>query len=386
MKIAIVGGGVSGLLAAYELNKKGFDCTLLEESGYTGGRFEHAVKGMHADFHPEFYNIIDELGLSSSLVNLKKIGFLTDEGVQEFPGFSKLIENLSAKDKETYRKLKKDASDNYFHPFNPSEDLLKFRKISSEEYLENPSDEFLKSVIYPILSFTFMNPIDLSRISAEYLLFKTRLFSELSRENSQTFSKDEGIKVVTNVLERKIRKAGVNINLSTRVTGLDSKKRKTLHYESAGKKDSENFDVVVFATPLPIVEKMLSKKIGEAVSYEKTEYFSLDGDFKSDKDIILSDDKDSNIKVFFSVYHKEQQIFPERIGEEINFDLIYKDYTLFEKTEEKYPFPIIDKNAIIPNQKIEEGIYLCGDYYHYPYIETAVVTAKRVSDTIARDN
>jgi monoamine oxidase len=37
-KVAILGAGVAGLSAAYELGKAGYDCTVLEARGRAGGR------------------------------------------------------------------------------------------------------------------------------------------------------------------------------------------------------------------------------------------------------------------------------------------------------------------------------------------------------------
>ena len=36
--VAILGGGVAGLCAAYELDRAGYDCTILEATGRAGGR------------------------------------------------------------------------------------------------------------------------------------------------------------------------------------------------------------------------------------------------------------------------------------------------------------------------------------------------------------
>lgn len=37
-KVVVVGGGIAGLAAAYELGKAGYDCTVLEARSRTGGR------------------------------------------------------------------------------------------------------------------------------------------------------------------------------------------------------------------------------------------------------------------------------------------------------------------------------------------------------------
>ena len=40
-KVAVVGGGISGITAAFELEKKGFQVTVFEESNQLGGRIWH---------------------------------------------------------------------------------------------------------------------------------------------------------------------------------------------------------------------------------------------------------------------------------------------------------------------------------------------------------
>ena len=51
-KVAILGGGISGLTVAYELNKRGYDCTILEASHRCGGRIFTVRHG----------DLIDEIG------------------------------------------------------------------------------------------------------------------------------------------------------------------------------------------------------------------------------------------------------------------------------------------------------------------------------------
>lgn len=191
--------------------------------------------------------------------SLDNIGVLTKNGIIDFKGFDEIVKHLPEKDQEIYKKMKKEALQEDFNLFNPSERLVELRKVSIRDYVGNCSKKFLEKVINPLLSLTFMEPVDLKKISAEYGLFKLRLLYEFGKSNSQKFTKDEGIKVVTNVLERKAREKGVEFNLSSEVIGLSfSEENKLLTYRRAGKEREESFDKVIFAIPLKRIEQINS--------------------------------------------------------------------------------------------------------------------------------
>ncbi len=81
--VAVVGGGLAGLAASYELSRRGFDVTLLEKSPQLGGkiaswdievngeamRMEHGFHG----FFPQYYNLwsmVDELAAKENFTSL----------------------------------------------------------------------------------------------------------------------------------------------------------------------------------------------------------------------------------------------------------------------------------------------------------------------------
>jgi len=78
VRTVVVGGGISGLTAAYELGRAGIDCTLLEAQERTGGvlktdRIENCVVECGADSFlaskPWAMELIRELGLESEVID-----------------------------------------------------------------------------------------------------------------------------------------------------------------------------------------------------------------------------------------------------------------------------------------------------------------------------
>ena len=94
MNIGIIGGGIAGLSAAYELSKKGHKVALFEKEAHLGGQaatFEVAGERLERFYHHIFssdvdiINLIDELGLSEKLVWLdSKVGFLHQGRIYDF--------------------------------------------------------------------------------------------------------------------------------------------------------------------------------------------------------------------------------------------------------------------------------------------------------------
>lgn len=75
--IAILGGGISGLAAAYELHKAGKDFVLLEADSHLGGKIKsQKIDGFQLEMGPntvlinngEIKTLIDELGLSEQII------------------------------------------------------------------------------------------------------------------------------------------------------------------------------------------------------------------------------------------------------------------------------------------------------------------------------
>jgi protoporphyrinogen oxidase len=94
MNIGIIGGGIAGLTAAYELSKGGHNVTLFEKEAELGGQvgtFQLAGECLERFYHHIFTSdldiiqLIDELGLSERLLWLEsKVGFFHGGRIYDF--------------------------------------------------------------------------------------------------------------------------------------------------------------------------------------------------------------------------------------------------------------------------------------------------------------
>lgn len=94
MKIGVLGGGLTGLTAAYELAKRGHEVLLLERAPYLGGQastFEVEGTRLERYYHHIFtgdvdmMDLIEELGLSDRMLWLaSKVGFFREGQIYDF--------------------------------------------------------------------------------------------------------------------------------------------------------------------------------------------------------------------------------------------------------------------------------------------------------------
>ncbi|QBG48252.1 protoporphyrinogen oxidase [Verrucomicrobia bacterium S94] len=125
-KVAIIGAGITGLTAAYELQEKGIDCVVFEASGRVGGCISTIRKDGYLvecgpnsilETHPDVGNLIVRLGLDGN----------------------KLPASLSAKNRYIVRDGKPAAL-----PSSPAA-LLKSNAFSSQAKLRLLKEPFIKS-------------------------------------------------------------------------------------------------------------------------------------------------------------------------------------------------------------------------------------------------
>lgn len=154
-KTVVIGGGTSGLAAAYTLQKAGMECAVLEKSKYSGGRIHGVVReGYTLDLGAQFFfsryrstiEIIKKLGIEDQLVWFKpSLGILRDGTVQV---------------------AHTDIKYNLMHPTSG----LKFRPLSSSGMRKGPRLGIKLLALRKKLDFDYaLKAIELDNISvAEY--------------------------------------------------------------------------------------------------------------------------------------------------------------------------------------------------------------------------
>ncbi|MEW6532467.1 MAG: FAD-dependent oxidoreductase [Thermodesulfobacteriota bacterium] len=172
-KIAIVGAGISGLAAAYELKNKGLKPVVFEKESFVGGRMSsETVDGFVIDkaaytfpeFHVNLTRLLDRLGMRETLL-------LTPGTSSTFAGGKEYqIKIGSPSDFLRYRllslKAKKDMVKLFLYAqwlgkalnlIEPTDETFELEKESAADYvLKNYGEEILEHIAYPIFCEIFL--------------------------------------------------------------------------------------------------------------------------------------------------------------------------------------------------------------------------------------
>ena len=329
MKIGIVGGGIAGLTAAYRLSQKGVDCVLFEKQSFTGGRIDYCVSITTPDFQPRLYALERELGLEEAEIPFlpSSIAMLAEKNFMGFEDFPKMVESLTPEEKNYYQKIMQDAMANSFDIDQPSERLLELRQISFAAYLKDCPPQLMGMVIEPMMGFTFMFPLDLSKFSADYGLFQIRFGAEMGGGRANTF--DENVKMLTNILEYKILDAGSKVCLSAEVKRVQKQGNGfEVYFEENGQDKTEHVDKVIFATPLSITKTIMPElDLGDGIFYEKSKCIFVQGKLKTDRTVIMGVPfrNIANVRCLFVAYPNEHQVYPMDISRPVDFSVVYDD-------------------------------------------------------------
>jgi oxygen-dependent protoporphyrinogen oxidase len=273
-RIGVVGAGISGLSAGYQLMKAGFKPVILERESFVGGRMSSEnVEGFIIDkgayTFPEFYKnvrgFLGDLGMENSLV-LTPGTSSTFTGKKNYP-----IKIGSPKDFLAYKllslKSKKDMVKLFLYAQSlgkalrlgkPTPKTFELEKDSAADYLlKNYDEQILERIAYPIFCEIFLgvpeNNSKLAFLATIRNLMKFKIFAF-----------DDGM---GSVPERLMKDLDVRLNSPVlQVIPITDKGPYKVHV-GGNSPTSLVFDGIIMALPLPLVPKLVNNLPEELKEY-----------------------------------------------------------------------------------------------------------------------
>jgi len=389
-KVGIIGAGLAGLTCGYRLAQRGIKSVIFEKSVAVGGRVPFCGAVATEKFHPKLISLIKELDLEELKIPLlkKEQGFFTLEG--EFLGLEKLpmvaMKSFGLKGMMYFMRLNQFINRVKFDVGDFDPKLVEIRNISFEEYLKDCPDVIRKMVVEPMMIFTYEE--DLNKISAEFGISHMRFANELGSGKAFTFE-ENNIMTVTNVLEAKLREKGAQIFTSAEVKKINRRGEKfKIFYEKEGEK-IEEVDTVVIATALNEVKKIFPElNLESDINYRDSKCIFVEGKLKwpEKKFIIGMPRNPANLRALFNIVPYTQLVYPMDEKKEMDLGELYQEYKIIDEKELKPAMPVIGPATKVPELKINlEEVYFCGDFYYYPWLETAVATAEKVANLVSEE-
>lgn len=275
-KIAIIGAGIAGLVAGYELKKKGFEVVVFESSNRVGGRMStDKVDGFLIDRGAQFLSenystlipLIKELGLESELVesssfasvirNQKVCQFSVNNPLSPLTSgyltFTEIIKFVFSSVK-WFRQISKLPLDDYSAWAHLDD------QISSDFILKEFNKTTLEYIIEPQMQgYYYQSPEESSKALALMLL-------SFSEKKGKVLNLKNGMGSLPEKLASLL-----NVQLNTSVLKVEDNNGRVVLSTNT---QTYDFDFVVLACPAPIAKNIYSSKSEIEQKLLNTEYSS----------------------------------------------------------------------------------------------------------------
>lgn len=273
MNIGIIGCGVTGLTAAYELSKKGHKVELFEAAGSVGG-IAGAVemdgfyleKYYHHFFKSDVHviSLLEELGLGDRLLwKESRMGYYTGNAAYEFGTPASL---LKFKPLPLFDKLRFGMS---VLKLMSIKDRHPLENVTAKEWLlQNAGEKAFEKVWKPLLVTKFGQEHD--SISMAWLWGKIRLRGTSKEKGREVLGYINGSSsLLFERLEERLRDNGVKINLNCRVEAIKStgnsftiEMQQCRGEQCSPSKESKSCDRIIAAIPLPVLGELAAGILG----------------------------------------------------------------------------------------------------------------------------
>jgi Protoporphyrinogen oxidase len=252
VKAGIIGAGITGLVSAYELSKKGINVTLMESgntAGGIGGTFEYGGYSIEKYYHHFFKSdayimkILKELSMENDIDwYASKMGFFSGNALYDFgtPVSLMKFKPLSLLDKIRFgTAVLKLLTIN---------DYEKFEHITAAEWIaKNAGIEVFNKVWKPLLITKFGDKYD--KVSMSWFWGKIKLRGTSKENGREVLGYIKGSnKRLIDRLEDEINKSGGKIFFNCSVDSIKGKEQFTLGTTCGELK----FDRIISTVPLPV--------------------------------------------------------------------------------------------------------------------------------------
>ena len=392
-KVAIIGTGIGGLTAGYELSKKGYDVTVFEKEKEIGGLlsdFEIEGENLEKVYHhifktdKEVIDLIEELGLQSKLKwHKSSIGLYYDGKMYPFLGAIDLLKfgELGLVDKFrlglVYLWLKFDGN------------WKKYEDITAAAWMEKWAGEKAYKVIWkPLLKGKFHEYYQKVSMAWLWARIHTRGGSTNEKGEEVLGYLDDGFTQIINKLKEKVKIINKEI----------------INVEDLEKK----FDLVIDTRPIKNIDYIGAVDLVFSSNQSLSEYYWHNiNDLKSPflvmvqhNNLLKNGGYNGKNIYYLGTYvpqdHKYFKISDEKIEKEW-FDYLKKIKPEFDKKQvlEKKIFKfknaqhIVSRKYKVPSYKVEEKTYRLNFAQIYPEdrgINFAVKEAKKLVEMIEKEN
>lgn len=262
IKVAIIGGGLTGLVTAYKLAKNGHDVSILEKGSDLGGLmsgFEingtSLEKAYHHIFRTDKYiiNLVNELGLEDKLIwNESSIGLYYDGNL--YP-FVTPIDLLKFKPLDIISKIRLGLVGIYLQK---TKNWKKFIDVSAVKWLEKWCGKKGYKVVWePLLKGKFHDYYHNVSMAWMWARIHTRANSKVKGEVKEKLGYLEGgFEIISKALEKNIKKNKGKIILNTNIENIietNGKVKITIHGEE------KLFDKVIACIPSSVLSRLIDQ-------------------------------------------------------------------------------------------------------------------------------
>ena len=404
MKIAIIGSGISGLTAAYLLNRK-HDVTIFEANDYIGGHTHtHKVNidgkkySVDTGFivynertYPNFIKLLDLLNVERQLSTM---GFSVKSISKDYEYAGESLNSLFAKRSNIFRFgfLRMLYEMYHFGKKADSSGIGLDASVTLGDYLkkEKYSGEFINYFIIPMGAAIWSTPANKVLNMPAYFFIKFfynhGMLETINRPNWWVIKNgsSEYIKKIIRGFENKI-------NLSTPVKTV-ARKNEGIEIQLAKKEETLKFDSVIFAThsdqALELLENPTDteKDILSSIPYQKNEVLLhtdssvlprrklswASWNYQLDSDPALPDVLTYNMNILQSINCKETLCVTLNDHNSVDETKILKKIT--------YHHPLFNVKSIEAQKRKSEisgvnNTHYCGAYWRNGFHEDGVVSA-----------